>query len=397
MSRGTVRWSVALDGPYVVHSGLWTRSARLHPQGDDPNVGTTAGLLIYVEVDTVRAVDRLTGKVRWRARVGAGLPQPLEGPYGFPVVAGDGVVAVPVSTGGEDKTVRRVDVLDAVTGRQVAKLPWPEEFTNSDTAELHAVVAGRLIFSGERSVAAIDARTGKIAWRHVVRRHYGTVLLDGVLYLGARPLASKAAGRGVERIEVRTGRSLGDLPQPAGLHAPSMVISQGLPGVLLFYTKGPSGVAAIDPRTGRLLWSHHGGRDGQGVIEAVDALARSPLVYFRRSSNEPVQVVNAQTGTVVYGHVPHSILRSFNGVVRGVTVTAEREEHSVSGVDAASDQVRWRVPGVEAFGRIAAWDRDDPALVVGVACAPEAVRDSRADEETYGVRCAKPYLVAVNW
>jgi outer membrane protein assembly factor BamB len=384
---GTVRWSLALDGQYLVDTfagQVRVRPVRTSPDGTPPAAAATADLVVYVEDDLVRAIDRSTGRPRWRTQVGAGVAGPRRGaPESVPIVAG-GLVAVFVDVGLEYEAEHRLFVLDAATGRQVGGFVPPKTL-----GDLQTVSAGRLIWIGSGQVTATDPRTGKIVWRQPVRPHFHAALVGDVLYLDHRNEPWKTA----QRVDLRNGRRLPDLP----VGRDGRVLAESLSGVLFVTTDLPLGVAAVDARTGRRLWWQAGYHDANiPPIVALDTLARPPVAYLSGPDPDTVQAVDARTGAVRRAGIPKTRFGGWGGVVRGVTL-GDAGEPVPQGTDLLSGALRWRLPGAVGFQMLAFWSGSDPAIAVGMACAADGVRWSRADEATARTHCAKPRLVAVNW
>jgi outer membrane protein assembly factor BamB len=304
---------------------------------------------------------------------------------------GDGLVAVPTSYGSDKGPHhQRVYVIDAATGRQVSDHHCP---TGID--KLVAIVGGRLIWTSEARVTATDARSGKTVWRQDLRGYWGMRLVGDLLYFDDNTSTSKKRGiaRHIQRVDLRAGRRLADLSLPRPLQGDTFLDSSAvlnsvhLPRVLFLAVKKPDGEAAIDARTGHLLWRRASAEDnGAGNIVGLDPLARPPTVYLNESTRDTVQAVNAENGSVLHTHIPSSRLKGTDAAVRGVA--ADTTATTVYGFDLVSGNRRWRVPEVTAAFTAAEWVDGDPALLVATGCASDGVR---------GSRCTKPRLFAVNW
>jgi outer membrane protein assembly factor BamB len=396
LSQGAVRWSVPLDGAYGIDylGGRWPFVQRRDPSppGLPAAAVTNGSTLVLNENGLMRAVDRNTGRQMWRTRIAADVRNTVGKIllYDDPIM-GDGLVAVSTAYGSDrGPHHQRVYVIDAVTGRQVSAHYCP-----AGIDDLVAIVGGRLIWTSESRVTATDARSGKTVWRQSVRTYWGMRLIGDLLYFDDRTGTSKKnwLTRHVQRVDARAGRRLADLSLPHSLQGDTLLDSSPtlgsvhLPGILLLATHKPDGEAAIDSRTGHLLWRRAAAEDnGAGNIVGFDPLARPPTVYLNEATRNTAQAVNAETGSVIDTHIPSSRLKGADAAVRGVA--ADTTATTVYGFDLVSGHRRWRVPAVSAAYTIAKWIDGDSALLVATGCATDGVT---------GSRCTKPRLFAVNW
>jgi hypothetical protein len=160
-----------------------------------------------------------------------------------------------------------------------------------------------------------------------------------------------------------------------------------LPDILFLAMHEPDREAAIDSRTGHLLWRRAGAEDnGAGNIVGFDTHTRPPTVYLNEATKNTAQAVNAENGSVIHTHIPSSRLKEADAAVRGVA--ADTTATTVYGFDLVSGSRRWRIPEVSDAFTIAEWVDGDPALLVATGCATDGVQ---------GSRCTKPRLFAVNW
>ncbi|WP_349497833.1 PQQ-binding-like beta-propeller repeat protein [Actinoallomurus iriomotensis] len=396
LSPGTVRWSVPLDGAYGIDylGGRWPFIQRSDPLPPGlPAAAVTSGSTLVVnENGLMRAVDWNNGRQLWRTRIAANVRNTIGKTllYDDPVM-GDGLVAVSTAYGSDKGPHhQRVYVVDAVTGRQVS-----DHYCPAGIDRLVAIVGGRLIWTNEARVTATDARSGKTVWRQDVRTYWGMRLIGDLLYFDDHVSTGKKSGivRHIQRIDLRAGRRLADLSLPRGLRGDTFLDSSAildpvhLPGILFLAMHKPDGEAAIDSRTGHLLWRQAGVEDnGAGNIIGFDVLARPPTVYLNEATKNTAQAVNAENGSVIHTHIPSSRLKAADAAVRGVA--ADTTATTVYGFDLVSGGRRWRVPEVSAAFTIAEWVDGDSALLVATGCATDGVT---------GSRCTKPRLFAVNW
>lgn len=128
---------------------LWRRETKGGYAHSTPL--TTDRLVIFGTADgTVHALDRESGRPRWRRKTGGPV-------YGSAVAIGD-LVAIPSGDG-------FVYGLDRATG----EVRWRRELPRSETSFVQSPLAtdGRLVFAGawDKAVYALDGASGEVAWR----------------------------------------------------------------------------------------------------------------------------------------------------------------------------------------------------------------------------------------
>lgn len=205
-------------------------------------------------------------KIAWRA--------PVAGGYAGPAVADGKVFVADYVT--EDNIhvanferkeftgVERVRALDEATGKELWKYEYPVKYTISYPAGPRctpAVSDGKVYSLGaEGNLVALDAASGKLLWAHDFNKEYGTKtalwgyashpLVDG------NKLICVVGGEGsyVVAFDKNTGQELWkNLTSPdQGYSPPSILNLQGERRLVLLR---PDAVTALDPETGKEIWS----------------------------------------------------------------------------------------------------------------------------------------------
>lgn len=199
-------------------------------------VSTAAGILVTGNINGTGgtfAYDTRTGKKLWS------VPGHLRGD---PAIEGGAVYVV----NAQDNNVFRLAKLDLRTGKQL----WRVEGNDLGGHDGPPVVSDGRVFlvNLDRSVAAYDAQTGKLVWRHehVERCSSAMVASDGLVVLHG---GLERAERTLSVLDAATGKLVwsvvplpGDCPQPS-------VIAGGM-----LITRAANQLFAYDLKTGAPRW-----------------------------------------------------------------------------------------------------------------------------------------------
>ncbi len=217
---------------------------------------------------------------------------PLAGGYAGPAVVGDRLYVTDYvkKTGETDEGnfdrkettgTERVFCLDATTGKPVWKHEYPVKYAISYPAGPRATptVDGEFVYTlgAEGKLIAFNAKDGKIVWQKELKELYKT--RSALWGYAAHPmidgdkLITLAGGEGshVVAFDKKTGKELWkSQSQKEQGYSPPTIITAG--GVRQLIVPGPTAIRALDPETGKRLWS-----------EAYDATSGSvimtPIVY----------------------------------------------------------------------------------------------------------------------
>jgi len=273
-----VKWTFPTGGR-VVSSAVWNDGAVLFGS-DDGNV---------------YAVDAASGRQRWKAHTGGPVPS-------TPAVWGDRVFAVSYDG--------RLYALDARSGEVLWKFATegerrfeakglhglqPRNQTFPDLYDVYLssplVVDGKVVFgSGDGHVYAVDAASGKLAWKFATGDvvHASPAFADGLIVIGSWDgrLYALDAATGAQRWAFQAG--LDPLIHNQQGFQSSAAIADGR----VFVGCRDGHLYALDLRTGAPQWNV----DTEGSwVNASPAVAQG-RVYFATSDTAQYRVVDAATG-----------------------------------------------------------------------------------------------------
>jgi outer membrane protein assembly factor BamB len=205
--------------------------------------GTSAGVFV--------ALDRRTGRLRWKASVLPG--QPI---YSHTMATAGGRLLAPDYS---------VVALDLASGSKA----W--EFNPSDDVGDESIaVAGSVALGTATSgwLYAFDALTGVERWRlNVGERPFGLVAAGDRVYLGTRGYFSGGLGAGhLLALNAVDGSQVWSVFVPDRPGAPYSGGSVGFPAVLpdrIIFTTFAGSVYAVRPETGDTIWTHG---SGTGIV-----------------------------------------------------------------------------------------------------------------------------------
>lgn len=199
---------------------------------------------------------------------------PVAGGYAGPAVVGDRVYVTDFVSGGDAKVdnfdrkalegQERVLCLDANTGKEIWKHQYPVTYAISYPAGPRCtpiVNEGRLYTLGaEGKLVCFDSKIGKVQWEHDLPKDYSTKsalwgyaahpLIDG------QKLICVVGGEGSHTVafDKATGKELwkyGTAPEQ-GYSPPTIIKAAGVRQLIL---ANPSAINAVDPETGKQLWT----------------------------------------------------------------------------------------------------------------------------------------------
>ncbi len=265
-------------------------------------------------------------KIVWRAPVGGG--------YAGPAVADGKVYVTDFVRSGEaagenwDRKgipgVERVLCLDEKTGEALWKHEYPVSYTVAypgGTRCTPLVRDGKVYTLGtEGDLFCFDAAGGKVFWSNDLKKSYGTKaplwgyaahpLLDG------DKLITLAGGKGSQAVALdrNTGKELWrtlDTPEIGQGYVPPSILEAG--GVRQLILAQPDSLNAVDPETGKILWSVPYEADNGSVIMTP---VRSGGHLFLGGYNGRTLLVtlaeNTPTATTVWKDKPKAAISPVN-------------------------------------------------------------------------------------
>jgi hypothetical protein len=268
LSDGQVRWQATLPGPAgsaimsvrawsgVVTAGVASPSRRTRTEvvidtltgtvlGHYPAalfggaVAATVQATVVVGTDTVTSYDNTDGKVRWRLRIGKGLPWRTDGDTLYVAESAGGYLGSAPVTG------LRVINLDAGTERTLGSPPGhPFSGTMSLAAD------GAVLFTSAAGVTAYSASTGGALWS-----------MAGAVPEGADPDSSliylTTAGGALVGVDPQTGAVRASVTGSTAGGSAGIYVVRG--GVALGLDNGQGGEAwGYNLAAGRVTWTAPG-------------------------------------------------------------------------------------------------------------------------------------------
>lgn len=205
-------------------------------------------------------------KILWRA--------PVHGGYAGPAVASgkvfvtDYVTDANVNTANferkESSGVERVMALDEATGKELWKFEYPVKYTISYPAGPRctpAVADGKVYTLGsEGNLYAFDAETGKVLWSKDFQKDYGAKTdlwgYSGHPLVDGNKLICIVGGEGsyVVAFDKDTGKEVWkNLTSPSQGYSPPAILD--VKGQRQLVLLRPDAVTALEPETGKEIWS----------------------------------------------------------------------------------------------------------------------------------------------
>jgi outer membrane protein assembly factor BamB len=286
------------------------------------------GRALYMEKNNaaVYKVSRLTGRVRWKTKIGYLAAS-------SPSCAGRSVYAT-VLERGKGINAGRVIALDAKNGR----VRWSRKLASrSESSPL--VASGRIYFGTEDgTVYALRARDGAVRWQYKAGGAVkgGLALADGLLYFGDY-------GGKVTAIRQRDGSRVWQSSSAGGGFGLSAGRFYSTPAVAYgrVYIGSLDGfVYSFAASNGRLAWRHKTG----GYVYSSPAVANvpgaGPTVYIG-SYDGRLYAFNARTGEVRWAHNAHGKISGSPVVVGDLVFYSNLSAKSSGAVGAVTGRLVW--------------------------------------------------------
>lgn len=356
MIVGTEKSLYAVDGE--TGEILWRRKdVRLDESDVAPVVGTDLLLLSFEKggKTSVEAVDLMAGNTLWRSdKIKGGVMQMAIDPKSDLAA----VVFARDAKGGPKEGFKRrptVHLLNLATGDElwrrdlesdVEMTParWGDEtFYTLDNYRAPFFLDGRLWLFYE-GVTSLDARTGKEGIREKFRvNEEGLALTEADPVVDERHIYVSGRGR-VRAISRETGREVWEA-KDLGL-TPEMILASGLLFVRTggqftrlkdgeVVERGPYGVSAIDPASGKILWRYRGADKGITNIALVD---ESTALIADRDELIAIDTSNGKARK----RLKHRIDRAAFVLINEERQAVVGGRNEIAGFDIARSEAVWR-------------------------------------------------------
>lgn len=397
---GSVRWSLPLEGDYVMYTYGDEAAALLDEDqavvGAYPYPGALAhdGVLYHFEHERVRAVDLDTFDLLWTEEVDPDQAKQVR----MLQPVGDRLLMLAQHNRGREDLVYILDPgADGLEWEALdfaADTGWNRELPANDT---HVLVPEE---GDARVHHYIDTASGEVEWSaELPGRIDPTALVGDTAFTLERGDEDDGEPDLIRRIDLTDGRVVGEIPVPEGLYPagrPTLVASPD--GDILMGTRG-----ALDTGTGELLWTHPEGRlaeeaslDGAGRFDEDD-----PALLHVQDGGD-AWVLEARTGELVKDDAPDPRPEAFES-----QEVWNSDGFDLSGSDRYLAPIRALGPGIEdaliiefgAGARHLTNYRTEDGAYVGVyqACAPDGMRSTGWDRATVYRDCVAPRLFAVDY
>jgi outer membrane protein assembly factor BamB len=234
------------------------------------------------------AVAADTGTLRWKAPIGGDVSSsPAAKGNLVYIVSGDGALCALDRTSGRERWRTK-------TGAPLKFEYLPDEPRIFDYYGPSPTVSGDRVYFGssDGSVYAVDAADGRVIWKFATGQwvHATPAVVDGTVYVGNYDGQFFALDEktGSVRWKYQVARDK-QFPMPVALIASPAVAD----GTVVFASNAPTGVVALDTRSGELRWrvDHPG-----SIINSSPSIANG-VVYVGSSDAQIVQAIDLKTGT----------------------------------------------------------------------------------------------------
>jgi outer membrane protein assembly factor BamB len=276
----------------------------------------------------VRKIDKQTGRIRWRKRMGALAAA-------SPAVAGDGRVYVTLleRLGGGGRGL--VAALDQRDGRTIWVRPM------SSRTESSPVIENGLLFYGTEggTFFALRTKDGSTRWTYQAGGEIkgGAALVGGVLYFGdysgrVHAISSRSGNR-----RWATGTSGARFGTGAGRFYATPAVAYGR----VYLGNTDSRMYSFVARTGELAWAS----DTGGYVYASPAVANVPGLgptVFVGSYDGTFYAYNARSGNVRWSHGAGSPISGGSTVIGKIVYFATLQDTATTGLDTRTGRVVWR-------------------------------------------------------
>ncbi len=275
--------------------------------------------LLYLLSDSgnLRAINKETGRVRWKQRLGSLAAA-------SPAVGGGTVFVTLLRRAGSDNG--RVVALDAQTGR----IRWSSNL--SSRSESPPLLDNGVIYFGDEggSVYALRASNGHRIWRYRANGAVkgGPALANGVLYIGDY-------GGTVHAIRQRTGRrvwSVGTSGAQFGLGSGTFYATPAVAFGRVYIGNTDHRMYSFVARTGKLAWARQTGAYVYGSPSVADVSGLGPTVYVG-SYDGKFSAYNARSGDTRWSYDAGGAISGGSTIIGDVVYFATLPDTATTGLD----------------------------------------------------------------
>ncbi len=299
-------------------------------------------------------------KVLWRA--------PVAGGYAGPAVANGMVFCAEYKSAvslGEGNFERKeadgeetVFALEQKTGARVWQHKYPVRYTISYPSgpRCTPLVDGKLVYflGAEGDLLACDTATGDIKWQRNLRKDYATkAALWGYaahLVIDGQKLLTLAGGEGshLVALDKATGKELwkAETSTEQGYSPPTIIEAAGVRQLILC---GPTAIKAVDPETGKRLWTTPYTADSGSIIMTPLVIGEYLFIAGYNNKNLLLKLTADKPGVEVVA------LNKLKHYISPVNVQPYAQDGVVYGVDADGKLYAVEIPSGNRL-----WESEGP-------------------------------------
>ncbi len=288
-------------------------------------------------------------KVVWRA--------PVAGGYSGPAVVGDRVYVTDFVSEGDVKVdnfnratysgKERVLCLDAITGKEVWKHEDPVVYSISYPAgpRCTPIVEGDYLYTlgAEGLLLCFKAKTGEVVWKHDLPKDYSTK--TALWGYAAHPLIDGprlicvVGGEGTHTVALDklTGKELWRFGTATeqGYSPPTIITAAGVRQLIL---ANPQAINAVEPETGKLLWTTPYEASNGSIIMSPIVIGNYLFIGGYSNHNLLLELDQQKPGVSV---VSRDKTKKF---VSPVNVQPFVDGDTIYGMDQSGDMVAFKLP-----------------------------------------------------
>ncbi len=288
-------------------------------------------------------------KVVWRA--------PVAGGYSGPAVVGDRVYVTDFVSEGDVKVdnfnratysgKERVLCLDAITGKEVWKHEDPVVYSISYPAgpRCTPIVEGDYLYTlgAEGLLLCFKAKTGEVVWKHDLPKDYSTK--TALWGYAAHPLIDGprlicvVGGEGTHTVafDKLTGKELWRFGTATeqGYSPPTIITAAGVRQLIL---ANPQAINAVEPETGKLLWTTPYEASNGSIIMSPVVIGNYLFIGGYSNHNLLLELDQQKPGVSV---VSRDKTKKF---VSPVNVQPFVDGDTIYGMDQSGDMVAFKLP-----------------------------------------------------
>ena len=354
---------------------------------------------IYSGTEIVASFPRTGPPSLWKRDVGAG--------FAGPAVAGDRLVLFHRVNNRET-----VEAMDAITGKTIWKFDYPtsyrDDFGFDEGPRAVPVIAGTRVFThgADGMLHGIDFANGKMLWSVDTRKVFDAP--KGYFGVASSPVVDanrvmvNVGGKsgGIVAFDAASGKTLWTATSDEPSYSAPIVADINGQHTAVFFTR--TGLVAVDPATGKVLYQHRWRARQAASVNAATPVVSGDRIFLSASYGTGAVLLQVANNTVkpiwsgdesMSNHYSTSVLK--DGYLYGFDGRQEFGQ-TLRCVELATGKVMWNVDGFGAGTLLVAGDtlvitRESGELALAPA-SPKAFRFNARAQLLKGAVRAYPAL-----